>query len=1268
MDPTEVNRSSRSLFARFFDEHPDADAARFEAFRAEHPARAEALGVLYAELDRLRGLLDLPARSIASHLRELYGPDADPGISLEVVSTDGAVEIDPALVLDHLPEGSGDRRYRVRGEIARGGMGSILKVWDRDLRRHLAMKVALATGASGSSVAERLDSRALARFLEEAQITGQLDHPGVVPVHELGIDSSGRVYFTMRLVRGDDLEDVFRLVESGQQGWTRTRALGVLLKVCEAVAFAHSKGVIHRDLKPSNVMVGRFGEVYVMDWGLAKVIGRESAVDTELRGGASATFSRLATLREELEDEDSGSPVFTQHGEVVGTPAYMPPEQAEGDIDGMGPASDVYSVGAILYRLLAGRRPYQDDRRRQGPHVVLRRVIEGPPAPLRELAPETPVELAAICDKAMARRPGDRYADLEAMGDDLRASLEGRVVAAYHTGPLEELRKWVGRNRALTWTAVGSLVVFVGLLIRTTVVQARANRDLDLTRDRVIALSSLNMIRDDPTGALLLALEIAGGEEDFHSRTATLNAMHRLHEDRTLVGATGMAVAPDRDLVAVWVRPRSPASGESGRLAAWSLGGRDWVQAGACDHLPGERAERRQVFDPSGTQVASYAADGTLWAWDLVERAVIALAPPGAGRAHEAGVRSAVFLDDTTLLSGGEEGLVRVWNVRAGELLAELRAHDGRVERVEIDRPRGRVLTVSGSLDEGAPTDRRVVIWRWERGTLRELWSRSLDEEPRCARFSSDGASVVALDATGGVHVLDASQGGAILPPLGVETLANDVCFALDDSVVVVGHQEGFSVFDVADGEQWRTPRSPHHERGVAFVSQSPDGRLVVTAGHDRVSRVWSLSHEDGIRPSIVAQGHGTWIEGLAWSPGGERFLTEEMGAVHVWYSRGNPHLPHVGPRQAGSRRVSITGVELSDDGHRFFFARDDGVVEGGTFDPGESFAPVWTRSRPGERVVGLFHRQAEGDLLVVWGDGTVERLGAEGGLPQGQPLTLGSPATLARFLGSHGLLAVASRGERLFLVDLGRDPPAVESVATPEPIQCAVLRADGRYVGLGTSEGRVLLYDRDQGSLRSSEALRHATRVQRAVYGVDFHPTRDELVSCGPDHLLRFWSFDLELDAERNANVNTCGRVRYYPDGESLLAAGQWWGSLARVERDADERPQRFQRAWHDNAITGLTMDRARGQLLTTSLDARATLWDLELGQALLTFDGHVHPVQCGDVSADGRWAITGDVGGVVRIWPLDPVQQARLAKPRELTSTDLRILEASVGLAADR
>ncbi len=274
MTTTDARRLLESFLARMDEgELPD-----FEALVREHPDQSADLRRLFSEeCERLEK-------------RPAAGP------------------AQPSHVLARLAERRDPfDRYSVRGEIGRGGMGAVLEVRDEDLRRDLAMKV-----TSGSDVA---------RFLEEAQVTGQLDHPGIVPVHELVLDPDGRVYFTMKLVHGRTLAQVLDFANDGRHGWTQAKVLGAIQRVCEAMAYAHEKGVVHRDLKPSNVMIGAFGEVYVMDWGLARIVGAPDRRDIRLRLVASPEPAGLETDRDELRHAAPGSPLLTMDGQVVGTPA-----------------------------------------------------------------------------------------------------------------------------------------------------------------------------------------------------------------------------------------------------------------------------------------------------------------------------------------------------------------------------------------------------------------------------------------------------------------------------------------------------------------------------------------------------------------------------------------------------------------------------------------------------------------------------------------------------------------------------------------------------------------------------------------------------------------------------------------------------------------------------------------------------------------------------------------------------------------------------------
>ncbi len=446
----------------------------------DRAAQLRKLGEDWAHAERLLGELGLRAA--------MAGESFNDGQAAGARTVQAASSSD---VLARFVDGLGAQqsraaRYEVLGEIGRGGMGAVLKVRDGELHRDLAMKVMLER-SRGSSASK--ETRALGRFLEEAQVMGQLEHPGVVPVHELGLAKDGRAYFTMQLVRGRSLREVFDLVSGEREGWSETRALGVLLKVCEATAYAHSRGVIHRDLKPANVMVGSFGEVYVMDWGLARVGERAETRDLRVRVEGEHEPADVWSERKAGAAEESHSPLLTMDGEVVGTPSYMSPEQARGDLQSLGPRSDVYALGAMLYHLLAAQMPFVLPGESTTAFEVWRRVVAGPPKPIAELAPSAAPELIAICEKAMARESAQRYRDMQELAEDVRAYLEQRVVRAHARGAWAETKKWVQRNKPLALSLAGGILALSLGLVATRLQFVRAEDNARLARNEAAAAS-----------------------------------------------------------------------------------------------------------------------------------------------------------------------------------------------------------------------------------------------------------------------------------------------------------------------------------------------------------------------------------------------------------------------------------------------------------------------------------------------------------------------------------------------------------------------------------------------------------------------------------------------------------------------------------------------------------------------------------------------------------------------------------------------------------
>ena len=308
-----------------------------------------------------------------------------------------------------------EERYEDVGLISMGGMGEVRRVWDRALNRTVAMKVLRR------DLAERDDL--VLRFIEEAEATGQLEHPGVVPIYDIGRLPDGRPYFTMKEIRARTMLDVIEELHQAspdtwretETGWSFTKLVTAFRAVCDAVSYAHSRGVLHRDLKPTNVMLGEFGEVVVMDWGLAKVAGVPDlrAPDTVEGGDDDAQGVIDARIGKRVVTTRSWGQLYqTVHGSIAGTPNYMAPEQARGEARQVGSWSDVYSLGGLLYEILADRAPYEGATT----EAVMQALLHGPPpAPYPRFqrpggtSPED--GLRTICARAMAREIEDRYVD-----------------------------------------------------------------------------------------------------------------------------------------------------------------------------------------------------------------------------------------------------------------------------------------------------------------------------------------------------------------------------------------------------------------------------------------------------------------------------------------------------------------------------------------------------------------------------------------------------------------------------------------------------------------------------------------------------------------------------------------------------------------------------------------------------------------------------------------------------------------------------------------
>jgi eukaryotic-like serine/threonine-protein kinase len=357
-------------------------------------------------------------------------------------------------------------RYRVLRPHAKGGLGAVFVALDSELHREVALKQILEQHAD--------DSMSRQRFVLEAEVTGGLEHPGIVPVYGLGTYADGRPYYAMRFIRGDSLKEAIERFhgnmalknDPGRRSLEVRNLLRRFVDVCNAIEYAHSRGVLHRDIKPGNVIVGKHGETLVVDWGLAKTTGR---ADPEMGE------------RTLMPSSSSGS-TDTLPGSALGTPAYMSPEQARGDLEHLGPRSDVYSLGATLYCLLTGKPPLEN----KDAGAMLRAAQMGDFPPPRKLDATIDGPLEAVCLKAMALKPEDRYATPRSLADDIERWMADEPVTAWREPLGRRMRRWGRRHRTLVAAAAVALVVTALALLSGTLLIGRqrtaAIKQRDLAR------------------------------------------------------------------------------------------------------------------------------------------------------------------------------------------------------------------------------------------------------------------------------------------------------------------------------------------------------------------------------------------------------------------------------------------------------------------------------------------------------------------------------------------------------------------------------------------------------------------------------------------------------------------------------------------------------------------------------------------------------------------------------------------------------------------
>jgi WD40 repeat protein len=1001
--------------------------------------------------------------------------------------------------------------YELRAELGRGGMGVVYRARQVSLNRPVAVKLIRSGELAGEDE--------LRRFQNEAKAVAQLDHPGIVPVYEVG-EHYGRRYFSMKLVSGGSLADRLTAYRDNPRA-----AAAILVEAAEAVHHAHVRGILHRDLKPANILVDDEGHPQITDFGLAK--------------------------RVEAEDEAE----LTTSGALLGTPAYMAPEQALGRRSAITTATDVHGLGAVLYALLTGRAPFLGDSLMD----TLTQVKEQPPVPPRKLNPKAPSDLEVMCLKCLEKDPRRRYTSAQALADDLQAWLEGRPITARRVSSLERAALFVRRRPALVsvyglTAAVLVLVGFGGSLAwlwraaeraraqavvardreakaRTEAqkardAEARARAEAERQREKVEHLEygrtlqvALQEWRESNVGATLDLLkgtrsDLRGWEWHYVNRLCHADVL-TLRSDRPTTDDTAAydsaSFSPDGSQIVT--------AGKGGTVRIWDArtGAKIQTLRGFISPIPlAASPGLLAAFSADGSRVVSVSPSREATVWDASTGAEL-LTLTG----HGGDVASVAFSPDgSRIVTASWDHTAKVWDATSGVEILALRGHSSALFTASYSADGSRIVTASA--------DRSAKVW--EAATGAQLLNLNARTSPlRSALFSPDGSRIVTVNQDNTARVWDATTGTEILTLPGHESTVSSASFSPDGSRIVTASNENTAkVWDAVTGAAIFTLKG--HRLSVHSASFSPDGSRIVTASGDGTAKVWDASGRRNVEGLTLKKRSSGSPAAASFSPDGTRIVSNDGGQLKVWDAANGAEVLTFRPNAE-----AVASQSFSPDGTRIVTGGSRGTAQvwetatGAavlTINAHNSYIYSATFSRDGSRIVTAGYD----NTAKVWDAAT----GAAILTLAGQRRTVYSASF--SFDGSRIVTAGEDPWAMVWDATTGAGVLALKRGRLPISLRSASFSPDGLRIVTADGGGVPVVWD-----ARNGAELFTLKGHTGAVHGASFSPDGSRIVTASNDRTAKIWdaTTGTELLTLRG-HSNTVNSASFSPDGARIVTGSQ--------------------------------------------------------------------------------------------------------------------------------
>ena len=1074
-------------------------------------------------------------------------------------------------------------RYDIEKEHARGGMGRILLARDNVIGREVALKELLPTRAPGGSTPHHTeDSRGLTeRFLREAKVTGQLEHPNIVSVYEIGKNDDGSLYYTMKFVRGQNLEARLKEIEKDEtldkkeKLAARLKLLDYFVDVCNALAYAHSKGVIHRDLKPENVMLGEYGETIVLDWGLARVHGMEDTVAEKL-------IQTTRYMSQSVMEGDSEK--LTLDGSIVGTPAYMSPEQARGDLDEIDEKSDVYALGAVLYQILSGRPPYQ------GPvaGLIIQQVLHAKPLRLSAVAPDCPPELEALVERAMAKDKSERLGSARELASEIKAFRDGRTLTSYSYSARELAWRWVSRHKR--GVIVGA--IFFYMLIAGAVFHyAQLREEKSAAEDARAKAENAEADAELAFANARTAQREAEREKDRAKEAAQSAKDEAAEKERALEG-WDVTLA---DAYAMRIRLAFENNDENAAMAfaAASLSSDENPEArGTPLSTPGrmpllyrfspDRPSPQELFQfldinfsRDGRFVATGMADGRVWVWSMETGEVAQVLKLGDSVVHDV-----EFSPGGNFLAAADNnGNVKLWEWSPGRGTWEF---DGREFKGGSGNQRvnSLVFTPDGLHVICAGVSIRVYDVLADKVT--RVFEGPDNHEPMYIALSPDGKQLLTTSIVLSDFFLRAwnVETGKFRRAILDQTSLNEMlpAWSPDGKFIATSTLQGQII--LRDGETLRRIGAlTAHTSSVLGLAFSPDSRTLASAAADGTVRLWDL---ETLQETAKLSGFTDWVESVAFAPDGKGICARDLrGNVYVW------GLPEESGYVLKQHQGDVMDVRWNSQGTQFVTAGWDGNV---ILWDAKTLKSVRTFSVP---LTQFFCADFLDDNRVIAGGSNGVRI---------WDATTGD--LVGNIRGGEYIMdiCVPSGGTQFWIVQYrmasAHDRETYEVVGdTIRHKQLALagrVSRDGKLIATTGQDGAIIV-----SNTSDRKGLFVLGAKAGTSYGLDFSADGKFIAAGYDDRVVRIWSIeDRKVVHELRRHEGIPFSVRYSPDGKLLFVCSQ---------------------------------------------DRTISIWNTEYYSPLAVLKGHEETAARLNVSPDGQTLVSVSQDDTVRVWNLEDLFMPR-------------------------